>query len=166
MRPRCWQKARQGDTRAFDELITRHRNNGRICTPIKCSAARTDAVEIARSRRLYPGVEVSACFDGRRPFPAGCIALPNAATDLCRRRKSHPEVEVDNGPRRSIPPRRLRRDIGEEPGTSGTKEIRCRIEAALLQLSLEHRAVVVLKESSHLSYVAHRRSESDARSGR
>ncbi len=145
-------RARQGDTKAFDELITRHRQRIYMHA-YHMLRSEDDAVEIAQETFIRAWKSL-ARFDGKASFSSWLYRIAtNAVIDLCRRRKSHPEVEVENGPMKVDAASRTTPHGGEEPGLSVDRaEIRRRIEAALLELSPEHRAVVVLKEIDDLSY--------------
>ena len=112
-----------------------------------------DAVEIAQETFIRAWKSLSR-FDGKAALSSWLYRIAtNAVIDLCRRRRSHPEVEVDVGPMKVDPASQTPPHRGEVPGASVDRaEIRRRIEAALLQLSPEHRAVVVLKELEDLSY--------------
>lgn len=145
-------KARQGDTKAFDELITRHRERIYMHA-YHMLRSEDDAVEIAQETFIRAWKSL-ARFDGKASFSSWLYRIAtNATIDLCRRRKSHPEVEVDEGPMKVDPASQTTPHMGEAPGVSVDRaEIRRRVEAAMLELSPEHRAVVVLKEIDDLSY--------------
>lgn len=145
-------RARQGDTTAFDELITRHRERIYMHA-YQMLRSEDDAVEIAQETFIRAWRSL-ARFDGKASLASWLYRIAtNAVIDLCRRRKSHPEVEVESGPLKVDAASRTTPHVGEEPGLSVDRtEIRRRIEAAFLELSPEHRAVVTLKEIEDLSY--------------
>jgi RNA polymerase sigma-70 factor (ECF subfamily) len=145
-------RARQGDTKAFDELITRHRERIYMHA-YQMLRSEDDAVDIAQETFIRAWKSL-ARFDGKASFSSWLYRIAtNATIDLCRRRKSHPEVEMEDGAMKVDPASHTTPHLGEVPGASVDRtEIRRRIEAALLELSPEHRAVVVLKEVEDLSY--------------
>lgn len=145
-------KARQGDTRAFDEMVTRNREKI-FMHAYHMLRSEDDAVEIAQETFIRAWRSL-ARFDGKASFSSWLYRIAtNAAIDLCRRRKKHPEVEIEGGALKIDPASRTTPHRGEVPGASVDRaEIRRRVEAALLELSPGHRAVIILKEIEDLSY--------------
>jgi RNA polymerase sigma-70 factor, ECF subfamily len=145
-------RARHGDTVAFDVLITRHREKIYMHA---CHLLRNedDAMDITQETFLRAWRSL-ARFDGKASLSSWLYRIAtNAVIDLCRRRKAHPEVEVDDAPLRIDAASRTTPHAGEKPGESVDRaEIRRRVEAAFAQLSPDHRAVIVLKEIEDRTY--------------
>ncbi len=145
-------RARQGNTRAFDELITLHRE--KIHMHIwQIVRNEEDALDLAQETFLRAWRSL-ARFDGKGSLSSWLHRIAsNAAIDLCRRRQVRPQSELDDGPMKIDAASRTTPSAPEAPGTGLDRaEIRRRVELAFTQLSPEHRAVIVLKEIDDLSY--------------
>lgn len=144
--------ARRGDTRAFDDLITRHREKiyMHVCYMVRNAE---DALDLTQETFLRAWKSLDR-FDGAASFSSWVHRIAtNAAIDLCRRRQSRPQSELELGPMKIDPASRTTPSSPEPPGTGLDRaEVRRRIEAAFAQLSPDHRAVIVLKEIEDLSY--------------
>ncbi len=144
--------AREGDTRAFDELITRNREKIYMHA-YHLLRSEDDAIEITQETFIRAWRALGR-FDGKASLASWLYRIAtNAVIDLCRRRKNHPEVELGDGPMRIDAASRTTPRSAEVPGSGiDRKEIGRRIEEAFTQLSPQHRAVIVLKEIEDLSY--------------
>lgn len=145
-------RARGGDVRAFDELITRNREKVYMRVYYMIGNAE-DALDLTQDVFLRAWKSLPR-FDGRGLFSSWVKRIAtNAAIDLCRRRKYRPQVEVDEGSMRIDPASHTTPSVPEEPGAGMDRaEVRRRIEEAISRLSPEHRVVMVLKELEDLSY--------------
>jgi len=146
------EKSRRGDTRAFDRLITLHRE--RIYM-IACHILRNDedALDVTQETFLRAWKNL-ARFDGTAALGSWLARIAsNAAIDLIRRRQSHPQTEFESAPMAIDAASRTTPSRPDRPGESLDRaEMRERFQRALGTLSPEHRAVIVLKEIEDLSY--------------
>jgi RNA polymerase sigma-70 factor, ECF subfamily len=135
-------RSQAGDTEAFDELVTRYR--AKIFTMLYSMVRHeNDAWDLAQEGFLQAWRSIDK-FEGRSSFYTWLHSLTvNLAKDSLRRKGRQVEVELDDAIPCSLPsPRAHYRRT----------EIRQHINAALAQLSPEHRAVIILKEIEDLSY--------------
>lgn len=145
-------RAQSGDTSAFDELITRHRE--KIYMHI-CQIVRNDEDALDLTQDVFVRAWRSlGRFDGRASFVNWIYRIAtNAAIDLCRRRQVRSHADLDQGP---LVPEAGSHTTPAAAGVPGDgldrAEIRRRIDEAFAELSPEHRAVIVLKEIDDLSY--------------
>ena len=116
---------------------------------VKASQQSEDLVLIQRSQAVAQEGFLKAWrsirqFEGRSSFYTWLYRLTmNLTIDSLRRKGGHKEVELDNAMPSFLP----------GPGINCQRaEIRERVNAALAQLSAEHRAVVVLKDLEGLQY--------------
>lgn len=145
-------RSRGGDTRAFDVLITRHRDrvfmvaNHILRNP-------DDALDVAQETFVRAWKNL-ARFDGAASLASWLSRIAtNAAIDLVRRRQARPQEEFEAVPQVIDPASRTTPSQPARPGeTLDRAEIRARFQAALATLSADHRAVIVLKEFEDLSY--------------
>lgn len=145
-------RSRGGDTLAFDELVTRYRD--RIHMHVyQIVRNEEDALDLTQEAFVRAWRSLSR-FDGKSRFSSWLYRIAtNAAIDLCRRRRNRPQTEIDGGPMMIDAASRTTPSRDPAPGDAmDHREIRRRVEAAFLDLSPEHRAVVVLKEIEDLSY--------------
>ena len=145
-------RSRGGDTQAFDELVTRHRD--RIHMHVyQIVRNEEDALDLTQETFVRAWRSL-ARFDGKSRFSSWLYRIAtNAAIDLCRRRRKRPQTEIDGGALAIDAASQTTPSSELDPGVaSDRREIRRRVEAAFLDLSPEHRAVVVLKEIEDLSY--------------
>lgn len=146
--------AREGDTSAFDELITRHRE--KIYMHINYMVRNEeDALDLTQETFIRAWRSL-ARFDGAASFSSWVYRIAtNAAIDLCRRRQTRPQAELEVGPMKIDAASRTTPTAPELPGAGLDRaEIRRRIEEAFAKLSPEHRAVIVLREIEDMSYEA------------
>jgi RNA polymerase sigma-70 factor (ECF subfamily) len=135
-------RCRSGDTEAFGQLVTKYRT--RIFTML-CGMVRNeaDAWDLAQESFLKAWRSIHK-FEGRSSFYTWLYSLSlNLAIDSLRRKGRCVEVELDNAIPSSLPSPRA---------NYRCTEIRQHINAALTQLSPEHRAVIILKEIENLQY--------------
>lgn len=145
-------RSRAGDTRAFDTLITRHRDrvymvaNHILRNP-------DDAFDVAQETFVRAWRNL-ARFDGAASLASWLSRIAtNAAIDVVRRRQAHPQEEFEALPQTIDAASRTTPARPPKPGESLDRaEMRARFEAALGTLSPDHRAVIVLKEIEDLSY--------------
>ncbi len=145
-------RARAGDTSAFDDLITRHRE--KIYMHIGFMVRNEeDALDLTQETFIRAWRSL-ARFDGGASFLSWLYRIAtNAAIDLCRKRKNRPQIEIELGAMAIDAASRTTPSSPETPGAGLDRvEIKRRIEAAFSELSPEHRAVIVLKEIEDCSY--------------
>jgi RNA polymerase sigma-70 factor (ECF subfamily) len=130
------------DTEAFGELVTKYR--AKIFTMLYGMVRNeNDAWDLAQEGFLKAWRSIHQ-FQGRSSFYTWLYSLTeNLAIDSLRRRGRRVEVELDDAIPSSLPSPRANYQ---------RNEIRQHINAALAQLSPEHRAVIVLKEIEDLQY--------------
>jgi RNA polymerase sigma-70 factor (ECF subfamily) len=135
-------RSQAGDTEAFGELVTKYR--AKIYAMLYSIVRNeNDAWDLAQEGFLQAWRSIHK-FEGRSSFYTGLYRLTvNRAIDSLRRKRRCVEVELDDAIPCSLPSPRA--------NYRGT-EISEFINAALAQLSLEHRAVIVLKEIEDLQY--------------
>ncbi len=145
-------ESRRGDTKAFDQLITLHRDRiYMIANHILRN--NDDALDVAQETFLRAWKNL-ARFDGTATFASWLSRIAsNASIDLIRRRQSHPQTEFEAAPMAIDAASRTTPSRPATPGDSLDRaEMRERFERALGTLSPEHRTVIVLKEIEDLSY--------------
>ncbi len=135
-------RSQAGDHEAFGELITKYR--AKIFTKV-CSMVRNehDAWDLAQESFLKAWQSIHR-FEGRSSFYTWLYRLTvNLTLYSLRQKDRRQEVELNDAIPSSLPC----------PGINYQRtEIREHVNAALAQLSPEHRAVVVLKELEDLQY--------------
>jgi len=135
-------RCQAGDTEAFDGLVTKYRT--KIFTMICCIVGNeNDAWDLAQEGFLKAWRSIHR-FEGRSSFYTWLYRITvNLAIDSLRRKAWRKEVELNEAIPSSLP----------GPGVNLERdEIREQINAALAQLSPEHRAVIVLKDLEGLQY--------------
>jgi RNA polymerase sigma-70 factor (ECF subfamily) len=145
-------RARDGDTAAFDKLITLYRE--KIYMHIfQIVRNEDDALDLTQETFIRAWRSLAG-FDGTATLSSWLHRIAtNAAIDLCRRRRVRPQAEFESGMMKIDPASRTTPASPEIPGSSLDRiEIKRRVEEAFSALSPEHRAVVVLKEIEDLSY--------------
>jgi RNA polymerase sigma-70 factor, ECF subfamily len=135
-------RSQAGDTEAFGELVTKYR--AKIYNMLYGMVRNeNDAWDLAQEGFLQAWLSIHK-FEGRSSFYTWLYRLTvNLAIDSLRRKGRCVEVELDEAIPCSLPSPRAnyrRTEISEF------------INAALAQLSPEHRAVIVLKEIEDLQY--------------
>lgn len=145
-------RARGGDTRAFDELVTRNRERVYM-QAYMIIRNEEDACELCQDAFVKAWRSLHR-FDGKFSFASWMRRIvSNAAIDLCRTRSRRPQVGMEIGELRPDAASRTTPSGGEVPGVGADREmLRSRIGAAFEALSPEHRQVIVLKEIEDLSY--------------
>jgi RNA polymerase sigma-70 factor, ECF subfamily len=135
-------RSQAGDTEAFGELVTKYR--AKIFTMVYCMVCNeNDAWDLAQEGFLKAWRLIQQ-FQGRSSFYTWLYSLTvNLTIDSLRRKGRRVEVELDDAIPSSLPSPRA---------NYHRNEIRQHINAALAQLSPEHRAVIVLKEIEDLQY--------------
>src|SRR6202035_1387800 len=135
-------RCQTGDTEAFGELVTKYRTNifAMICRIV---GNENDAWDLAQEGFLKAWRSIHQ-FEGRSSFYTWLYRITiNVTIDSLRRRCRRSEVELDDAIPSSLPSPRANYERAE---------ISEHINAALAQLTPEHRAVVVLKEIEDLQY--------------
>jgi RNA polymerase sigma-70 factor, ECF subfamily len=135
-------QSQAGDTEAFGELVTKYRT--KIYNMLYCMVRNeNDAWDLAQEGFLQAWRSIHK-FEGRSSFYTWLYRLTvNLAIDSLRRKGRCVEVELDDAIPCSLP----------SPHANYRRtEISEFINAALAQLSPEHRAVIVLKEMEDLQY--------------
>ena len=145
-------RARNGDTKAFDSLITLHRDRIYMHA-FQIVRNEEDALDLTQEIFIRAWKALGG-FDGTATFSSWLHRrAPPAAIDLCRRRRTRSQTEIGSGTMKIDPASQTTPSGGEVPGLSVDRaEIRRRVEEAFATLSPEHRAVIVLKEIEDLSY--------------
>jgi RNA polymerase sigma-70 factor (ECF subfamily) len=145
-------RARDGDTVAFDSLITRHRERIYVHT-FQIVRNEEDALDLTQETFIRAWRSLAG-FDGTATLSSWLHRIAtNASIDLCRRRRIRPQTEIESGPMEIDPASRTTPSRPEAPGSGLDRvEIKRRIEEAFSTLSPDHRAVVVLREIEDLSY--------------
>jgi RNA polymerase sigma-70 factor (ECF subfamily) len=135
-------RSQAGDTEAFGELVTKYRAKIFI-TVWGMVGNEQDALDLAQEGFLKAWQSIHR-FEGRSSFYTWLYSITVNLTIYSLRRKGRrEEVELDDALPSSLP----------GPGVNYEHtEIREQVNAALAQLSPEHRAVIVLKELEDLQY--------------
>lgn len=147
-------RAQEGDTAAFDELITRHREKIHMLT-WQIVHNEEDALDLTqetflRAWRSLPRLNLK---NAASPLAWLRRIATNAAIDLFRKRRHRPQAELEDAALKIDAASRTTPSAGEVPGRGLDRElIRQRLSAALEKLSPEHRMVIVLKEMEDMSY--------------
>ena len=147
--------AQQGDSRAYDALVTRHR--GRVYAMIRNMIHHeTDAWDLSQEVFIKAWHALPR-FEAKARFTTWLYRIThNVVYDFTRRRKIQADAEWDEEwfERQKIDPAAQTAPAGgEAPDTLlGHGELRAAIEAALARLSPEHREVVLLKDAQGLAY--------------
>src|ERR1700726_5081931 len=135
-------RSQAGDTEAFGELVTKYRAKifSMLCGIV---GDENDAWDVAQEGFLKAWRSIQQ-FEGRSSFYTWLYRLTvNLTIDSLRRKGRRVEVELDDAIPCSLPSPRANYQ---------RYEIRQHINAALAQLSPEHRTVIVLKEIEDLQY--------------
>jgi RNA polymerase sigma-70 factor (ECF subfamily) len=135
-------RSQAGDTEAFGELVTKYRS--KIFNMIYGIVGNeNDAWDLAQEGFLKAWRSIHR-FQARSSFYTWLYSITiNVTIDSLRQRCRRSEVELDDAIPSSLPSPRANYQ---------RNEIRQHINAALAQLSPEHRAVIVLKEIEDLHY--------------
>jgi RNA polymerase sigma-70 factor (ECF subfamily) len=140
--PELVRRSQAGDTEAFGELVTKYRT--KIFTMVYGLVRNEpDAWDLAQEAFVRAWHSIHR-FEGRSSFYTWLYSLTmNVTLESLRRKKQHQEVELNDAIPSSLPNPRV---------DCQRREIRKRVNAALANLSPEHRAVVVLKELEGVQY--------------
>jgi len=146
-------RSRTGETTAFDQLITLHRDRVYMVA-YHILRNHEEALDVAQDTFVRAWRSL-ARFDGTSSLRSWLTRIAtNASIDVVRRRQSHPQTEFDAVPGMAIDA--ASRTTPSQPAKPSESldraEIRTRFEQALGTLSDDHRAVIVLKEIEDLSY--------------
>ncbi len=146
------ERSRRGDTRAFDALITTHRERVYMIAQHILRNSE-EALDVTQETFLRAWKNL-ARFDGAATLGSWLSRIAtNASIDLVRRRNAHPQTEIDSAPMAIDAASRTTPSQPASPADSLDRaEIRERFQRALATLSPDHRAVIVLKEIEDLSY--------------
>ncbi len=145
-------RSREGDSSAFNELVTRHRNRIYMVT-YSIIRNSDDALDLTQETFIRAWKSLGK-LDGNTQFPAWLSRIArNASIDLLRKKQNRPQSEFDVGPMAIDAASRTTPAEAERPGLGVERsEMRERFERALATLSADHREVIVLKEVEDLSY--------------
>ena len=135
-------RSQAGDTEAFGQLVTKYR--AKILARLHGIVHNEhDARDLAQEGFLKAWHSIRQ-FKGRSSFYTWLYSITvNLAIESLRRRRRRFEVELDHAIPSSVPSPRANYQYNE---------IRQHINAALAQLSPEHRVVIVLKVMEDLQY--------------
>ncbi len=147
-------RSQGGDTRAFDELVTKYRT--RIYAMVyQMVRNEQDAWDLAQDG-FFKAWKSLDKFRFQSSFYTWLYRIvTNVSIDWLRKRTLRPEGEFDdNIARTDIEPTA---DVTPKAGVSPQRqmergELRERLDAAIARLSPEHRAVILLKEVEGLQY--------------
>jgi len=149
------QKAQSGDYRAFDELVTRHR--GKIFAMIQNMVKNeADAWDLCQEA-FVKAWKALPKFENRARFSTWLFRIShNVVYDWLRKRKHENAGELDDqllGAERIATGSRTTPQQEARPDEAmGNKELRKKIDSALMKLSDDHREVVVLREIQGMDY--------------
>lgn len=148
-------RAKAGDARAFDELVTRHRGRiyGMIRQMVKNDA---DAWDLSQESFIKAWKALPR-FEAKAKFSTWLYRIAhNTVYDWLRRRRPESGGELNDevfGEDRIDPASLTTPSTDRRPDESlEGDELRDKIEAALEKLSPEHREAVVLKDAHGLAY--------------
>ena len=135
-------RSQAGDTEAFGELVSKY--STKIFSMVYCIVGNeSDAWDLAQEGFLKAWRSIHR-FEARSSFYTWLYSITmNLTIDSLRRKGGRQEVELDDAMPSFLPGPRVNCERAE---------IREQINAALAELSPEHRAVVVLKEVEELQY--------------
>jgi RNA polymerase sigma-70 factor (ECF subfamily) len=149
------ERAQRGESRAYDELVTRHR--GRIYAMIRNMIHQeTEAWDLSQEVFIKAWRALPR-FEAKAKFSTWLYRIAhNVVYDFTRKRKIESVGELNDEifDRERIDPASATTPAsGDAPDTSlSLGELRIKIEAALARLSPEHREVVILKDVQGLAY--------------
>ena len=135
-------RSQAGDTEAFGELVSKY--STKIFSMVYCILGNeNDAWDLAQEGFLKAWRSIHR-FEARSSFYTWLYSITmNLTIDSLRRKGRRQEVELDDAMPSFLPSPRINCERAE---------IREQVNAALAQLSPEHRAVVVLKEIEDMQY--------------
>jgi RNA polymerase sigma-70 factor, ECF subfamily len=140
--------ARAGDREAFRTLFERY-NRRAYALAVGIVRQPDDALDVVQEAFIKAHKHLDH-FEGTSSFYTWLYRIiMNLAIDLLRKRRRVTELVEDSDEAAGLLPQLL----GGNPGRAlMDKEIRARIDAALSELSDNHRAVLVMRELEGLSY--------------
>jgi len=150
--PALVERARKGDTMAFEELVARHRDRiyARAYSVVR---SEEEAIDLSQEAWVKAWQRLEQ-FHGDSSFSTWITRITiNLCLDHLRRRKRQPTDSLDamneeaGGVERFMPPVTINPTERLERG-----ELRVRIEAAMEKLSEAHRTVLVLHEFEQMEY--------------
>lgn len=150
--PALVERARKGDTMAFEELVARHRDRiyARAYSVVR---SEEEAIDLSQEAWVKAWQRLEQ-FHGDSSFSTWITRITiNLCLDHLRRRKRQPTDSLDamneeaGGVERFMPPVTVNPTERLERG-----ELRMRIEAAMKELSEAHRTVLVLHEFEEMEY--------------
>ncbi|HZO83280.1 MAG TPA: sigma-70 family RNA polymerase sigma factor [Candidatus Binataceae bacterium] len=142
------ERATKGDTRAFGALVERYQRRV-VGVALAVVHNQEDALELAQETfiRAYENLRK---FESRSSFSTWLYRIAaNLAIDFRRREVRHPTVRGEEAENEM---RRLPSGLGDSFKAAERGEVGRRIDAALRELTPEHRAVILLREVEGLSY--------------
>jgi RNA polymerase sigma-70 factor (ECF subfamily) len=146
-------RCREGDSAAFNELVIKYRNKV-YATIYNLVRNEQDAWDISQEAFLKAWRNLER-FRGQSSFFTWLFRIAtNVAIDWLRRKQIESGVEFDETLGIQIEPASTTTPKAEPlPSRQlDAAEIRARIDAAIAQLSVEHRAVILLREVEGLQY--------------
>ena len=147
-------RSQRGDTAAFNELVTRHRQRA-YAMIYQMVRNEEDAWDLAQDGFLKAWRSIRL-FRGQSQFFTWLYRiLMNLTIDWLRRKQIEGGTEFDDAVGLdNIEPAAVTAPHGELAPAArlGDKEIRARIDAAIARLTPEHREVIVLREIEGLEY--------------
>jgi RNA polymerase sigma-70 factor (ECF subfamily) len=147
-------RAQTGDTRAFNELVTRYRSRAFSMT-YNMVRNEQDAWDLAQDGFLKAWKSIGR-FRGQSSFYTWLYRiLMNVSIDWLRKKQIEGGTEFDDTiGLRNIEPGAVTTPRGEmQPAAKlADGEIRARIDAAIARLSVEHRTVIIMREIDGLEY--------------
>lgn len=152
--PQLIERCQRGDTAAFNELVTRYRQRA-FAMIYQMVRHEDDAWDLCQDGFLKAWKNIRH-FRGQSQFFTWLYRiLMNVTIDWVRRRQVQGETEFDDAiGLQNIEPASTTTPRGELAPAArlSDKEIRARIDAAVVKLSPEHREVIVLREIDGLEY--------------
>lgn len=147
-------RTRQGDSTAFDELVTLHRQRV-FATIYNVVRNEEDAWDLSQEAFLRAWKRIGS-FKGDASFATWLYRIAmNVTIDSLRRKRAEKATEFDD----SVNPREIEPGAPTLPKPVATPhrqmehaEIRRRLDEALARLSPEHRMVITLREIDGASY--------------
>jgi RNA polymerase sigma-70 factor (ECF subfamily) len=144
--------AREGDMAAFEELVARHRDRvyARALTMLRNE---DEALELAQEAWVKSWQRLGQ-FEGGSSFGTWLVRIViNLCLDQLRKRRRHPTESLELVGLESGAFERQLPAVAASPTESMERaELRQRINAAIEQLSPDHRTVLVLHEFEEMAY--------------
>jgi RNA polymerase sigma-70 factor (ECF subfamily) len=147
------ERCRKGETAAFNEIVTKYRSKV-YATIYNLTRNEQDAWDASQEAFLKAWRNLDR-FRGDSSFFTWLFRIAtNVAIDSMRRKQIESGVEFDETLGLQVEPASTTVPKAEPPPSRqlDSAEIRARIDAAIAQLSAEHRAVILLREVEGLQY--------------